>query len=244
MLPTQLLLVFLGGLVGYFYSSMVGGLSLVSVPLLLFVGLSPLQAIATNITSLVVPMVIVMLNYRRHGKLVVRPLMPLLAFFVVGSLLGANVVLSLEEKVLEALIAVFLVLALTLFLLKQKINLVFLEGRPWLEAIFFTLIGAYKSIFGASAKTFTMIVLSTGRGMDLVKASAASTFLLFFSVIVAASFFVWNGVVEWSYFLALTAGCSIGAFLGSGEAVKRGSGFVGKVLLVVLVFAALKTLFF
>ncbi|MCD6414046.1 MAG: sulfite exporter TauE/SafE family protein [Candidatus Diapherotrites archaeon] len=238
----QYVLLFLVGLVGSFYGSMVGGLSLISIPALLFTGLSPLTAIATNLVVQIAPGLVAVLSYNKHGKLKIGPVLYLLVPFIVGALIGAYVIVSLDDTILRLAIATFLFLGVILMLLREHINLSFIGKNRALESLVLTAVGAYKSIFGASAKTLTIMILAAGSGMGAIEASAAASFLILFSVITGSAYFIMDGIISWPHWLAMSAGCSIGAFLGTQTAVKKGNEFVEKLLILVALAAAVKLL--
>jgi hypothetical protein len=240
----EFVLLFLIGLVAYSYGAIAGGQTFLTVPALLFAGLSPVAALATNLASQILPSFVSVGNYWRHGKIRTREVLPLAVFFVVGALIGAHIVLSLDESVLNALIAFLLVTGVILLLAKNRISFSFLKGNKALEALLLFAVGVYRSVFGASATTFTMMILSMGRGMEMVEASAASSVLLSFAIVAGSAYFIWSGAVSWPHMLALTLGSSIGAFIGTQIAVKKGNAFVEKILVLVALVGAVKVLFF
>ncbi|MCX6775348.1 MAG: sulfite exporter TauE/SafE family protein [Candidatus Micrarchaeota archaeon] len=240
----QLFILFIVGVIGYSYNSIAGGYSFLSVPALLLVGLNPLNTIATNLSSQMFPDIMTILNYWRHKKLEIKPVLNLVVFFMVGALVGAQIVLSLEAFILKALITALLTLGVIMLLLKNRINLAFLRENKPLEAFFLFAVGVYKSIFGASAKTLTMMVLTMGRGMKMVESSAAASVLMGVAVWTGSAYYIISGAVSWPHFVALTLGGILGAFLGTQLAVKKGDAFVEKVLILVALVGAAKVLFF
>lgn len=238
------LVLFLVGLIGYSYSSIAGGYSFLSVPVLLLIGLDPLTALGTNLPAQILPALTSILNYWRHGKLHVRAVLPLAVFFAIGALVGAYFVVSLESVLLRGLIATLLLAGVVLLFVKDRIDLTFLKKNRFLEALFLVGVGFYKSVFGASAKTLTMMVLTVGRGMEAVEASCAASVLLSFAVWTGSAYFILSGAVSWPHYLALTSGGIIGALLGTELAVKKGGAFVEKVLVLVALVGAAKVLFF
>ncbi|MCD4739590.1 sulfite exporter TauE/SafE family protein [archaeon] len=240
----EYILLFFIAFIGYSFGSIAGGYSFISIPALLFIGLDPLTALGTNLPAQILPGLVSIGNYWHHGKLHVNKIMYLAVFFAVGALLGAYIVVSLESFLLKALIAALLLLGVLLLLVKNKIDLAFLKKNCWLEAVFLFSVGVYKSVFGASAKTLTMMVLTVGRGMETVESSAAASALLSFAVWTGSAYFILEGVVSWPHYLALTSGGALGAVVGTELAVKRGGAFVEKVLILVALVGAVKVLFF
>ena len=238
------LILFLAGLIASSISSMVGGLSLITIPVLLFLGLPPLETIATNLAAQLLPALIEIANYRRHGKLRFRRLIPMLLLFVLGASLGSLLVLSINTDALNALVAFLLIGGVALVAFEEKLDLEFMKRSPFLQKLFLFLIGAYKAVFGAAAKTLAIMVLRVTHGMSCVEASAASSFLLFFAVAVGSASYVLAGVVNLDYLVPLTLGCAIGSVIGTELAVKKGDSLLKPALLLIALAAAAKILFF
>jgi len=244
MLGPDYIALFLIGLVAYSYGAIAGGQTFLTLPALLFVGLSPAAALATNLASQILPSFVSVGNYWRHGKIDAKKVLPLTVYFVAGALIGAFIVLSLDKAMLNALIASLLVVGVGLLLVRNRIDFSFVRKNKTLEAVLLFAVGVYRSVFGASATTFTMMILSMGRGMEMVEASAASSVLLSFAIVAGSAYFIWNGAVSWPHMLALTLGSSIGAFIGTQIAVKKGNAFVERILVLVALVGAVKVLFF
>lgn len=104
----------LSGLVG------VGG-GIIMVPLLvMFFSFNQHQAQGTSLAVLAVPVTAVaVFNYYKEGQLNLKYAAIIAVFFVVGSIVGSKLALTLDQKVLKKIFAVVLVLVAGKMLLEK-----------------------------------------------------------------------------------------------------------------------------
>ena len=118
---TQIILVFVAFFAGLI-SSIAGSGGILTLPALLWAGLPPLTALATNKVQSSLGTLSSAWNFFRKGHLDIKPLGLSVALAIVGSALGTLVVQSLNTELLARLIP-FLLLAIALyFLLSPNIN--------------------------------------------------------------------------------------------------------------------------
>ena len=99
-------LVALGGVsvIAGFVDAVAGGGGLITIPALLWAGLPPLGAIATNKAQSIVGTTIAAWTYWRKGYVSILSLVPSIGAAFAGSLLGAVVVKQVDTSALEVLI--------------------------------------------------------------------------------------------------------------------------------------------
>ncbi len=85
---TVILLIFFGFL-GAFLNAIVGGGGLITVPALMFVGLPPASAIATNKLAATMGNLTSTLTFLKAGKVDMKLLGPIVPFVFIFSMLGA-----------------------------------------------------------------------------------------------------------------------------------------------------------
>lgn len=77
------------GVLGAFINSIVGGGGLITLPALLFAGLPPATAIATNKLAATLGNLTSMLTFLRAGKIDYKLIGPIVPLVFIGSMLGA-----------------------------------------------------------------------------------------------------------------------------------------------------------
>ena len=111
----ELLILFVAAVVAGAVDSVVGGGGLVSVPVLLLLGLPPLQALSTNKLQSVLGKVVALIRYARAGLFVSINFKQFLLSYsipcVVVAMLGAFCATRIETRILELLIPIALILA-------------------------------------------------------------------------------------------------------------------------------------
>lgn len=112
MTTTTILIVVGIGLLAGMLSGLIGiGGGIIMVPMLVLIGFSQHQAQGTSLAALFPPvMFLAVLNYHKAGHINWKYAMLISAFFVVGSYFGSKIALNINEKLLQKIFAVILVL--------------------------------------------------------------------------------------------------------------------------------------
>ena len=164
---------FFAGLV----SSIVGSGGLLTLPALLWAGLPPLSALATNKLQSAMGTLSSVTNFRRHGYLQIAPLVPSLMAAFCGSVLGTLCVLRLSNELMMRAIPLLLGLLGGYFLCAPK-----MDGRDYparLSNAQFAAtaafgIGFYGGFFGPASGSILPYLLVFLLGHNLVSATAES----------------------------------------------------------------------
>ncbi|MBS3168966.1 TSUP family transporter, partial [Candidatus Woesearchaeota archaeon] len=105
-----LLLVSLIGLVTGFFDSIIGAGGLISVPSLVFLGLPPQIAIATDRLGTIGQTFTALIKFWKAKKIVWRYVPILAVISLAGSLIGANILLNVDQKILESVVGVLILI--------------------------------------------------------------------------------------------------------------------------------------
>jgi hypothetical protein len=235
----ELALLVAGGLVAGIVNTLAGGGSLLTVPLLVFVGLPGTLANGTNRVGILVQNLTAAWRFRAEGIEGVRKSLPVLVPVVAGSLVGAVAVSRVDDATFERLFGVVMVLLLVPTLTGAGAA----RGRPrrpwpaWLRTVLFFAIGVYGGSFQAGVGIFLMLALAHA-GEDLVLANHIKTIVIAALTAVAVPVFLLEGQIAWVPALALTAGFGLGGSLGARLAVRGGDRLIRPVLAVAVVAMA------
>lgn len=107
------------GFLAAFIDSVVGGGGLISLPALMFVGLPPSSAVATNKLAGTMGSLTSTLTFYRSGKLDIKAVYKLFPFVFFGSMLGAWVVHLMDPSVLKPLM-LFMLAAVAIYTIFKK----------------------------------------------------------------------------------------------------------------------------
>ncbi len=240
-------LTILAGFIAGFINTLAGSGSLVTLPLLIFMGLPATIANGTNRVGILLQNVVGLNSFRRRNVLDSRGVIFLGIPAVLGSILGAQIAVKLNDEIMELVIGIIMVIMLFVILLRPnrwlKGELTEIKNRPTLlHLIIFFLIGIYGGFIQAGVGIFLLAGLVLAVGYDLVRANAVKVGIILFFTISALIVFVLNDQVNWSIGLILAIGNMVGAWIGAKVAVERGAVWVRRFLIAIVIISALDLL--
>ena len=233
------------GIFAGFINTLAGSGSLLTLPLLMFLGLPATVANGTNRVAIFLQNVVAVKSFRNQEVFRYSEGIWLALPAAAGSFIGSMVAVHFNEKILSAFIGGLLVVMFFLILLKPDRWIKSMAGTidpsPKLSRIvIFFLIGIYGGFIQAGVGFFLLAGLVFSVGADLVKANALKVFVILIYTAVALVVFFINGQVNIKIGLVLATGNMIGAWLGSRSAVRGGPKFVRGILLFAILVSALK----
>ncbi|MGG3451750.1 TSUP family transporter [Domibacillus aminovorans] len=245
--PSLLIILIFFGFVAAFIDSVVGGGGLITLPALLFTGLNPAAAVATNKLVGTMGSLTSTLMFYRSGNLDFTSLYKLFPLVFIGSMVGAWTVHLMNPEVLKPLMLVMLA-AVTIYTIFKKdwgsiSTYKKLSIRHLIIFMFliFT-IGFYDGFLGPGTGSFLMFAFLM-IGLDFIKAAGNAKFLNFGSNIAALLIFMNLGQVNYAYGLPMAIAGIAGAMCGSKFAIKRGSGYVRALFITVTFLLLAKNIY-
>jgi uncharacterized protein len=203
-------------------NTLVGSGTLITFPVLLAFGYSPVTANVSNTIGLVPGSASGAYGYRRElaGEWT-RTLRFALAS-VLGGIIGAILLLELPDSAFETIVPAFIALALVLVVLQPRLDRIVAEHRPPPDAqgtglprvgVFFA--GIYGGYFGAAQGILLVGILGVALPDDLQRVNALKNVLAGVVNGVAAMVFVAVADVAWGPALLIAAGSVVGAWLAA-----------------------------
>jgi len=226
------------GLLSGFVGSQVGGGGLISLPVLLFIGLSSPTAVATNRFAALFLNLSAAIQYFKKKKLDLKHMLFLTPVVIGGSVLGANLILNIDELLLKKVIAFSLVFLLVFTLYKKKLGLKDRQlelkwGHFFMLSVMVAIIGIYGGLIGIAATSF-LSFLFVFYGQSFTQAMGYALFLSVFLSLAASAVYVWSDMIIYSLAIPQAIAVSIGAWFGARFAIEKGNKWV-KYLFVILV---------
>jgi uncharacterized protein len=202
-------------------NAVAGGGSLISFPVLVATGLSPLTANITNTVAQLPGYVSIVEGYRAHLAGQGRRLRLLGVPTVLGAAAGVTLLIQGGESAFEAVVPWLVLLACALLALGPRLRagLAAREGvatrpSPGLVAAVFAS-GAYASYFGAAAGVLLLAVLALGIIDTLQRLNAVNRALILLANAVAVPVFVILGPIDWPSVAVLAPATLVGGAIGS-----------------------------
>ncbi|PEF34515.1 hypothetical protein CON84_25630 [Bacillus sp. AFS094228] len=244
-ISTLLLLMFFGFLAA-FIDSVVGGGGLISIPALLFSGLSPSAAIATNKLASSMGSLTSTIAFIRSGKVDFKLVSKLFPLIFIGSLLGAWVVNFVSPELLKPMILVLLIaIAIYTFFKKDWGQKSTYHTLTWQKAALFAFaifaIGFYDGFLGAGTGSFILFAFLM-IGFDFLHSAGNAKFLNFGSNLAALIMFIFLDTVNFSYGIPMGISMIAGALAGSKFAIKKGVAYVRVLFIIVTVILIVKNI--
>ena len=228
-----------------FISSIAGAGGAIVLPVLLWAGLPPLNALATNKFQSVFGTLSSTINFFRKGYIDLRALLPALCYAFVGSMLGTYLVQQIGTNYLSLMMPYFLiVLAIYMFFsptladkdLPPKIS------KSVFNPIIGGGIGLYGGFFGPGMGSFFAVAFASLQGFNMRKATAYTKPLVLIVNTTSMIIFLCGGHIVWSLAIAMAISQIVGARLGSSLVIHRGTALIKPVIVVMTLGIAIKLL--
>ncbi len=244
-------LILAAGFVAGFINVMAGGGSLLTLPVLIFLGLPASVANGTNRIAITVMSATSTINFHRNGLLDRKKALILSIPGVIGSIIGANLAISISDRVFHIILAIIMLVTISFIVWdpakrwgKNQAEMGISKGKWTLGILLFFFVGVYGGFIQAGAGFFIIAILTGVFGLSLTKSNALKLFISGVYIFISLFVFLYHGEVNIWYGVTLAAGMGTGGWVGSHFAVKKGDKLV-KVFLVISVIAmAIKLLFF
>ncbi len=239
-----LLLIAIAGLAGL-VDAIAGGGGLLTLPALLWAGLPPVQALATNKLQGSFGTFSASWHFIRRGHLQLSRFWPAIAWTFAGSALGSLCVQQLDAALLTHLMPVLLIVIALYFLFAPDLDRRRARQRMGFGLFAFVIgsgVGFYDGFFGPGTGTFFAAAFVLLLGTDLRQATAGTKLLNLTSNLAALLFFASAGHVLWWLGLAMGAAQAGGAWLGAHLAIRHGSRVIRPLLVMVSIAIALRLL--
>lgn len=247
--PFDILILVGAGLFAGFVNTMAGGGSLLTLPLLIFLGLPPATANGTNRIAITVSASSATLGFRSKN-INTFPLsiyLGIAAFF--GALLGSRIAVEIDGLLFNKILAIIMIVVVVLMVFKPNYKADLLQARTtgktliWSMVAFF-FIGIYGGFINAGIGFIIMLFLNYVNKLDLVRVNATKVTLVLIYTTAALATFILSGHIDLKYGIALAVGNAAGAFFASRYAVKKGEGVIKTVMMVMVVAMSVKLWFF
>jgi hypothetical protein len=230
------------GVAAGFINTLAGSGSLITLPILILLGLPANVANGTNRVGVVIQNVVAVATFRHLGALDAGGTWKLVLPSVVGSVIGAQLAVDLNETLLRQIIGVLMLLMIVVMFIQPERWLQQRTGprqaRLWVEVPLFFVIGIYGGFLQAGVGIFLIAALVLSAGFNVVSANAVKNLMVLVFTAAALVVFIVNDQVQWTLGLLLGAGQALGAWIAAHMAVKRGAEFVRWVVIVVIVLSA------
>jgi uncharacterized membrane protein YfcA len=245
----EIVAIALAGLAAGTVNTVVGSGTLITFPVLLAFGYSPVTANVSNTIGLVPGSASGAIGYRRELAGQRRRVLRLGACSVLGAIAGAVLLLVLPASAFKEIVPAFIAIALALVVLQPRIAraLAVRESRVAHEhgiitplAIFAT--GIYCGYFGAAQGVLLLGILGVALPQDMHRTNALKNVLAGLGNAAAAVIFAFAADVAWAPVVLIGAGSIVGGQIGATYGRRLSPGALRGLIVVVGIAAIVKLL--
>lgn len=238
-------LLIIAGFLAGFVDAIAGGGGLITVPVLLLAGASPVEALATNKLQGTFGSATAMVAYARAGKVNPRAQLGMATVSAMAGVAGALMAHLIPAEVLRVTMPIVLVAVALFFAFKPGLTDQDRVERMKPGIFTFTavpLIGAYDGFFGPGTGSFYMLGFVMLAGYGVLKATAHTKMLNFASNFGSLLVFAASGATWWVIGFTMALAQIAGATLGARLAMKNGARLIKPLLVVTSTGMAIRLL--
>jgi uncharacterized protein len=229
-------LLFLVAFIAGTIDTIAGGGGLLTIPALLWAGLPPIAALATNKLQSVFGTFTASYYFVKKGMVDLRQMKFMIFCAFTGSLIGSFSVTQIEPSILENIIPILLIAIGIYFLLSKNIGTI--EKHKLISTTFFAfsfvlLIGFYDGFFGPGTGSFFTIAFIYLLGYTISNATAQTKVLNFMTNFGSLVFFAFYGELFIVIGLAMGAGQILGALLGAKLVMLKGQKLIRPLIVLI-----------
>jgi uncharacterized membrane protein YfcA len=246
----QAIFLIAAGALGGAINAVAGGGSFVAFPALLFTGVPPVPANATNTLALWIGVTASGRAYRKRMSIPRRVMIPLIATSVVGGLAGAVLMIRTPGQTFLKVLPWMLLGATLLFIFGKHLTSRISAGIShdssnsaiFGASIFELLVAIYGGYFGGGVGIINLAMLSALGMTDIHEMNALKVILGGVINGMAAFTFVVAGAIFWPQVIVMTVGAVGGGYLAAHYAQKLPQAWIRG--FVVIIGAAMTVYFF
>jgi uncharacterized membrane protein YfcA len=244
--PWQIAVLFATGVVAGFVDSIAGGGGLITLPVLLSLGFDTRHALGTNKLQAVFGSGSAAVHYQQAKAVDLKDCVRGFLFSLAGAALGTIVVQQVDRKLLQRGIPVVLLAVAVYTLLRPRLGEKDLHprmSRAWFDLLFGLGLGFYDGFLGPGTGTFWTMAFMLCLGFNMTRATAYTKVMNFASNLSSLALFAFAAKIYYIPGIAMGAGQLLGAQLGAGMVMKRGTRFIRPVFIAVVLALILKLLY-
>ncbi|MDJ0739309.1 MAG: sulfite exporter TauE/SafE family protein [Gammaproteobacteria bacterium] len=246
--PWQILILALVGVVAGWLNVMAGGGSLLTVPVMLFMGVPGAVANGTNRIAILAQNIVAVATFRRRGYADFRLGLSLAAVAAVGAFAGASVGARLDGEWFDRVLALVMIAVMLLMASGHDRVPAGGETRTAKNLLAGHVLMLFAGLWGGFIQIgvgfILMPILHRVMGLDLVSVNMHKVLIVLVYTVVALFVFATQLELLWWTGLGLAAGNALGGWLGAHTTIRHGASLIRRVLYVALTGFIIKLLFF
>lgn len=237
------------GFAAGFINTIAGGGTLLTMPMLIFMGLPSNIANATNRVAIVIQTAIGVKGFQSKG---VDPFpfawyLGISALF--GSFIGAYIAVDVSGAVFNKILSVIMLVVVLLMIFQPKRvdhnQMERMRGKHLvLAVIVFFFLGIYGGFINAGIGFMMLAFLPYVNRLSIIKSNAVKVAVVCCYTVAAVITFQYHGLINWKYGLILALGNASGAWVSSRWSVRIPERIIKRIIIAVICVIGVKLWFF
>jgi uncharacterized membrane protein YfcA len=214
----EYIFIFATGILVGAINGMAGGASVISYPVLLATGMSPVNAAISNALGVTPANFFALIAVRHQMRAYLQEYKKLIIISIIGSSVGAVALLTVPPGVFEKMVPFLLLFASLSFLIKAKPDRS--ARQALLEKFGIAASGLYCGYFGPGQGVLVIAVLARDIRRDPKTLNTAKNLIVGLTSLISNIIYIFSGRADWPVVIALVIGASIGGTVGGRWAAR------------------------
>jgi len=236
------------GVIAGFINTVAGGGSLLTLPILIFMGLPSNIANGTNRIAIFMQNIFSISGYKSRGVSDFKYSSWLSVSALIGAIIGAKIAINIDEDMFNKILSVVIIIVvLTIIYNKKTFNInsenISIEKKI-ISVIMFFFIGIYGGFIHAGVGFLILSILSNYNGIQLSKANSIKVFVVFVYTFFALIVFIMENKINWILGINLGIGNSIGGWIASRWSYNKPDKIIKIFIIISSAIMAIKLWYF
>ena len=237
--------VFIAGVIAGLINTLAGGGSLLTLPILIFLGLPTAVANGTNRIAIIAQCLSAVAGFKKKGVSNFKLSLLLSLPAILGAVLGSLIAIDISDILFKRILAVVMLLVLGFILWHPRQGS---DGNPGslgrkhliTTMIAFFFIGIYGGFIQVGVGFIIIAALTMITRLNLVETNSHKVFIVGVYLVFSLIVFAFNDKVCWDIGLCLAAGMGLGGWIGSHWAVDKGERWIRWAITICVVAMVIK----
>jgi len=216
---SEILILFIIGGVSGIINTIAGGGSLLTLPIMIFMGLPPNIANGTNRIQLIMQNISAVSGFKSKGisDFKFSSLLSLTA--ILGSIVGAQIAIDISEELFKKILSIIMILVIATIIFKKNKPSELLNNyaskNKFISIFLFFFVGIYGGFIHAGVGFIILTILSNINNMKLSNANSIKVFVALAFSIISLLVFIYEDKVNWIYGINIGIGSALGGWIAS-----------------------------
>ncbi|MBL4655776.1 MAG: sulfite exporter TauE/SafE family protein [Bacteroidia bacterium] len=237
-----------GGLIAGFINTIAGSGSLITLPILIFLGLPANIANGTNRVGILLQSLVGSYTLKKQENLSLQGSGWLIIPSIIGAIAGSIISIDVDERTLQTIIGIIMILMLIPILLNSnwsnEKNEQSTKHKGFLSVLIFFLIGIYGGFIQAGVGVLMLTGMVSYAKYSVNHANMLKNLIVFCYTVPVIAVFIWSDQIDWKMGGLLAIGQVTGAWIAANFATQfKDAGKWIRILLIIIIVVSIIKLF-